>query len=111
MALTQGDLQAITELLNPIHVKLDKMDARLDKVESRLDKVDARLDKVESRLGKMDVRLDVIEMKQDLTSKKLNDLDLDIKVSERNVRRDIHKLNDEMETVAEVLKQNELIPL
>ncbi len=85
MALTQGDLQAITELLNPIHVKLDKMDARLDKVESRLDKVDGRLE--------------------------LNDLDLDIKVSERNVRRDIHKLNDEMETVAEVLKQNELIPL
>ena len=80
-------------------------------MDARLDKVDARLDKVESRLGKMDVRLDVIEMKQDLTSKKLNDLDLDIKVSERNVRRDIHKLNDEMETVAEVLKQNELIPL
>ena len=111
MALTQGDLQAITELLNPIHVKLDKMDARLDKVESRLDKVDARLDKVESRLDKVESRLDKVEMKQDLTSKKLNDLDLDIKVSERNVRRDIHKLNDEMETVAEVLKQNELIPL
>lgn len=56
-------------------------------------------------------RLDVIEMKQDITSKKLNDLELDVKVSERNIRRDLHKLNDEMETVVEVLKQNDFIPL
>lgn len=56
-------------------------------------------------------RLDIIEMKQDIKSKKLNDLELDVKVSERNIRRDIHKLNDEMEAVAVVLKENELIPL
>lgn len=59
----------------------------------------------------MDSRLDVIELKQDRTSKKLDDLQLDVKIAERDIRRDIHKLNDEMETVIEILKQNELIPL
>lgn len=55
-------------------------------------------------------RLDVIEMKQDIASKKLDDLKLDVKIAERDIRRDIHKFNDEMETVVEVLKQHELLP-
>ena len=55
-------------------------------------------------------RLDVIELKQDRTAKKLEDLRLDVAIAERDIRRDIHELKDEMETVIEVLKMNELIP-
>lgn len=55
-------------------------------------------------------RLDIIELKQDRTAKKLEDLRLDVAVAERDIRRDIHELKDEMETVIEVLKMNELIP-
>lgn len=55
-------------------------------------------------------RLDIIELKQDRTTKKLEDLRLDVAVAERDIRRDIHELKDEMETVIEVLKMNELIP-
>ncbi len=87
MALTNDDLKAISQLL----------DERLKPINDHLDKVDSRLD--------------VIELKQDRTSKKLDDLQLDVKIAERDIRRDIHKLNDEMETVIEILKQNELIPL
>ena len=82
MALTKEDLSAINELLKPINDRLDKMDDRLD----------------------------VIELKQDRTAKKLEDLRLDVAVAERDIRRDIHELKDEMETVIEVLKMNELIP-
>ena len=49
-------------------------------------------------------------MKQDRTAKKLDDLQLDVKIAEKGIRQDIHKLQDEMETVIEVLKQNEMIP-
>ena len=52
-----------------------------------------------------------MEMKQDITSKKLDDLKLDVKIAERDIRRDLHKLDDEMETVLELLKQHELLPL
>lgn len=55
-------------------------------------------------------RLDIIELKQDRTAKKLEDLRLDVAVAERDIRRDIHELKDQMETVVEVLKMNELIP-
>ena len=82
MALTKEDLSAINELLKPINDRLDKMDDRLD----------------------------IIELKQDRTTKKLEDLRLDVAVAERDIRRDIHELKDEMETVIEVLKMNELIP-
>ncbi len=77
----------------------------------RFDKMDDRLDKMDDRLNKMDTRLDVIDMKQDITAKKLDDLSLDVKIFERDIRRDIHKLNDQMETVLEVLKQHEFLPL
>ncbi len=82
MALTKEDLSAINELLKPINDRLDKMDDCLD----------------------------IIELKQDRTAKKLEDLRLDVAVAERDIRRDIHELKDEMETVIEVLKMNELIP-
>lgn len=55
-------------------------------------------------------RLNIIELKQDRTTKKLEDLRLDVAISKRDVRHDIHQLKDEMETVIEVLKMNELIP-
>ncbi len=55
-------------------------------------------------------RLDIIEFKQDRTTKKLDDLRLDVAIAERDIRRDIHELKDEMETVIEVLKMNEMLP-
>lgn len=83
MALTKDDLKAISQLFDV------KFDERLKPIENRLD---------------------IMELKQDRTIKKLDDLQLDVKIAERDIRRDIHILKDEMETVAEVLKQNELIP-
>lgn len=83
MALTKEDLNAIGQL----------MDTKLDEL-----------------LKPINDRLDIIELKQDRTAKKLDDLRLDVAVAERDIRRDIHELKDEMETVIEVLKMHELIP-
>ncbi len=66
--------------------------------------------KIFDRFDKIDSRFDIIELKQDRTTKKLEDLRLDVAVAERDIRRDIHELKDEMETVIEVLKMNDLLP-
>lgn len=66
--------------------------------------------KMLERLDRIDGRLDILEMKQDLTAKKLDDLQLDVKIFERDTKRNFHKLNDEMDTVIEILKVNGLIP-
>ena len=66
--------------------------------------------KLDQKLQPIYTRLDILELKQDRTMKKLDDFQLDMKVSERNINRNIHKLQDEMGTVIEVLKLHDLIP-
>lgn len=83
---------------------------KLDKLVDAVSQIQDRLDKMDSRFDKMDSRFDVLELKQDRTEKKLDDLQIDIAVAERRIKRDIHELKDEMETVIEVLKMNEMIP-
>ena len=90
MALTKEDLNAISQLMNK--------------------KLDEQLKPINDRLDKMDTRFDIIEHKQDRTEKKVDNLRLDVAVAERDIRRDILELKDEMETVIEVLKMNELLP-
>ncbi|WP_283609682.1 hypothetical protein [Faecalispora anaeroviscerum] len=45
--LDKDDLQAIAELLTPIHNRLDSMDGRLDSMDGRLDSMDSRLNKLQ----------------------------------------------------------------
>ena len=70
----------------------------------------AMSDMIDQKLQPINIRLDILEVKQDRTMKKLDDFQLDMKVSERNINRNIHKLQDEMDTVIEVLKLHELVP-
>ncbi len=86
------------------------LDEKLQPIKDRLDKIEGRLDKVEGHMGKMEGRLNVVEVLQRRTTKKLDDLRLDMMVFQRNVRQDIHDLGDQMETVVEILKINEILP-
>lgn len=124
MALTNDDLKMFSQLLDDkleekltpvtdrldgIDKRLDAMDIRLDSMDERLDKMDARLDGIDERLDKVDSRLNILEFRQNHFSKKLEDLQLDMKVFERDVNRTLHRLTDEMETVIVILKQNEMV--
>ena len=91
MALSNEDLQALSDMI-------DK-------------KLKSELQPIKGKLDKMDQRIDVIEFKQDRASKKLDDLQLDVKLSERDIRRDIHTLRDEMDTVIELLKIHDIIQI
>lgn len=128
MTLAHDDLQAIAQLfdqkLNPINerfniidIKFDAVDKRFDSIDKRMDSMDKRIDSMNERMDSMDKRFDslenrleILELKQNRTAKKLDDLAFSVKASERNIRHDIRILQDEMGTVIEVLKQNELIP-
>lgn len=103
-------LDKLIETVSQMQYRFDKMDDRFDKMDDRFDKMDDRIDKMDIRFDKMDSRLDVIELKVDRTAKKLEDFRLDVAIAERDIRHNIHELKDEMETVIEVLKMNELLP-
>lgn len=108
-------LQAISDLIDK---KFDeKFDEKFEKkINEELDKkIDEKLDaildkKFDEKLKPIYNRLDILEVKQDRTIKKLDNLQLDFKIAERNINSDIHTLQDEMSTVIEVLKLNEMIP-
>ena len=86
ITLTNEDLKAISQLLD---IKLDEclkpMNDHFESIDARLDSMDQRFDAIDARLDSMDQRFDVIEFKLDHTSKKLNDLHLDVKIIERDI--------------------------
>ena len=127
------------EILESIESKLDeKLDEKLKSFESNLDerldeKLDEKLKGFESNLderldeklkgfeSKSDEKLDeklkgikediqIINYKLDISNKKIDDLDLRVRISESNIRKDIKKLSDENDTVIEILKQHNLLP-
>ena len=85
------------------------MDRRFDGIDNRLDVMDERFDGIDKRLDKVDHRLDILEYKQERTSKKLDDLQIDVKILERDMKRDLHKLQDGMDTLIELMKINKIV--
>ena len=106
----EGRLDKIEGRLDNVEGRLDNVEVQLDKMKDRLDKIEGRLDKVEGHMDKMEGRLNVVEVLQRRTTKKLDDLRLDMMVFQGNVRQDIYDLGDQMETVVEILKINEILP-
>lgn len=129
--LDQKDLELLAGMINPINVqlgninnRLDGIDARLDAVDARLDAMDVRLDGIDARLDAMDVRFDeidarfnrvenrleMIDLKCDTNRKRLDDLSLDVKLAERDIRKDIKNLQDTTETLVVVLQGRGILP-
>lgn len=83
----------------------DMMDQKLE------DKLDKKLDeKLDQKLEPIYIRLDKIENRLDNVENQYNSFYLEFKVFERNISKSVYKLQDEMETVIEILKLNELVP-
>lgn len=129
--LDQKDLELLAGMINPINVqlgninnRLDGIDTRLDAVDARLDAMDVRLDGIDARLDAMDVRFDeidarfnrvenrleMIDLKCDTNRKRLDDLSLDVKLAERDIRKDIKNLQDTTETLVVVLQGRGILP-
>ena len=129
--LDQKDLELLAGMINPINVQLGNINNRLDGIDARLDAVDTRLDGIDARLNAMDVRLDgmdvrfdeidarfnrvenrleMIDLKCDTNRKRLDDLSLDVKLAERDIRKDIKNLQDTTETLVVVLQGRGILP-
>ena len=120
VALTQGDLQAIADLLEQtLEVKLEeKLDKKLDQkfkteispIYERLDRIDGRLDRMDERLNRTEDNFKYLDVKLNKTIDKLESLDLSFRHFAQSTKKDIAKLQDGMDTVTEILRINQLIP-
>lgn len=75
----------------------------LEMLLEKVNSLEAKQDKMQESIGMLDIRLGLVQ-------KRLEALELDVKVSERDIRRDIKLLQDGQETLIEVLEQKGILP-
>lgn len=86
-------------------MKTDMLDMKADMQSMKTDMLGMKADIVNVK-----DRLEVLEIKQGLTHKKLDNLTLDVKISERSIRKDIKLLQDAQETLITVLENQGILP-
>lgn len=87
MALTSEDLLAISEM----------MDKKLQPINDRLDKVDDSLN--------------TLKYNQEHMSEKLKGIEVTMNYNDYHLSHDIKKLHEDVDTIAEILKINDMIPV
>ena len=103
-------LDAMDERFDGIDRRLDAMDERFDGIDRRLDAMDEQFNVINGRLDRLESTVGHIKARQDRDSRKLTDLQLQIQVFERDVKRNFARVNDAIDTIVEILKLNGLIP-
>ena len=126
MTLTNDDVMILSDMFSnildrklvPINQRLDAMDRRFDAIDQRLDAMDRRFDAMDQRLDSMDKRfdrienrLDVIEFKQNKMSEQLKEIDARQKLFEVHTNKKIAKLQDGIDTVVEILRLHNMVPV
>ena len=69
-----------------------------------------RFDEIDARFNRVENRLEMIDLKCDTNRKRLDDLSLDVKLAERDIRKDIKNLQDTTETLVVVLQGRGILP-
>ena len=87
MALTNEDLQAIASIID------EKFNEKLD-----------------GKLKPIMEKLEVLEIKQDVTSRKLEDINFRLTSLEYTNKKEFAKLNDEVDTLIAVLEAKDILP-
>lgn len=76
---------------------------KVSSLENRMASMEANQEKMQESIGMLDIRVGLVQ-------KRLENLELDVKVAERDIRRDIKLLQDGQETLIEVLEQKGILP-
>ena len=129
MSLTKEDLLAISDImdkkLQPMHDQLDKVELqfqpiydRLDKVELQLQPILDRLDKMEpqfqliyDQLDKMSSTIYIIKFNQGHISEKLKGIEITMNYNDYRLSRNIKNLQEDVDTIVEILKIHNMIPI
>ena len=98
------------DLLEQLLVEVKEISSNQKSMDKKLDSMDKRLSSLETRFSSLEEKLEVVNFKCDTNRKKIEDLSLDLKLFERDVKKDLKQLHDTTETLVVVLKNNGLLP-
>ena len=98
------------DLLEQLLVEVKGIGTNQKNMDKKLDSMDKRLSSLESKFSLLEEKLEVVNFKCDTNRKKIEDLSLDLKLFERDVKKDLKRLHDTTETLVVVLQNNGLLP-
>lgn len=87
------------------------MDTRFDSMDKRLDGMDMHFDGIDKRLDKLDDSMHTLKYKQNHMSEKLKGIDITINHNHYHLDNAVKKLQEDVETLAEILKIHNMIPV
>ncbi len=102
-----------TELKQDIgELKTDVAELKVDVVGLKADVAELKADVAELKadVAELKKRTEMLEFKQDIMNKKLKELNYNQVIMDTRMDKEFSKLNDEMDTVVQVMKMNHLIP-
>lgn len=82
----------------------------LQAMKQMLEPIQDEIAGIKTEFKKLNERVSIIEIKQDMTHRKIDDIELNLKVSERAIRKDIALLKDGQETLITVLETKGILP-
>lgn len=73
--------------------------------------ISKQLETINGRLDKMDDTLNTLKFNQDHITEKLKGLEVTMNYNDYHISHDVKKLQEDVETLAEVLRINKMIPV
>lgn len=93
------------ELLSAISDMMDK------KLNERLKPINDRLDAMDKRFDKVDDTLNTLKFNQEHITEKLKGIEVTMNYNDYHLSHDIKKLQEDVDTITEILKINDMIPV
>ena len=110
MDLIKDNIHSLTSDVASLKSDVASLKSDVTSLKSDVASLKTDVSTLKSDMKSMQHQINVLSFKQDRTDKQLSDLQLDTKLAERNIRNDIRSLREDVDTIVEVLRQQELLP-
>ncbi|MCI5595565.1 MAG: hypothetical protein MR380_02420 [Lachnospiraceae bacterium] len=110
MEVMMQDMDLIKDNIHSLTSDVASLKSDVTSLKSDVASLKTDVSTLKSDMKSMQHQINVLSFKQDRTDKRLSDLQLDTKLAERNIRNDIRSLREDVDTIVEVLRQQELLP-
>jgi predicted nucleic acid-binding Zn-ribbon protein len=78
-------------------------------IKKDISELKADVAELKADVAKLDKRMEMVEFKQDVGNKKLKELNYSFVILDRRVDRDFSKIEDETDTIIQILRMNKLV--
>lgn len=111
MALTNEDLQAIAAMMDKkFDENLKPLKTEIQEMKTDMQGIKTDMQGMKTDIQGLSNKIEMLEIKQDITTRKLEDINFRLTSLEYTNKKEFAKTNDEMETLIAVLEAKNILP-